>query len=69
METYRNQHVSSIGCKVDDGIRGTGVVRTLVAAEVVMACQGIEALPAVSEVGFESEDSCIWIREICKVDI
>jgi hypothetical protein len=40
-----------------------------VTAEVVVACQGIEDLPTIREVGLESKDARTRVWEVSQVDI
>jgi hypothetical protein len=67
--TYGDQHVSCVGCEVNDCVWRTSVVRAFVAAEVVMTCQGVETLATVCKVCLESKDTGTWVREVGQVDV
>lgn len=64
-----DEHVASVGGKVDDNIwrlRDLGVV---VAGKVEMGGEGIEDLTAVGEIGLEGEDIVIGSREVDQVKV
>jgi len=49
---------------VDDRVWWAGYVRTFIAGEVEVGCEGVEDLAAVCEVGFEGEDSGVRVGEV-----
>ena len=44
-------------------------MRTFIAGEVEVGCECVEDLAAVCEVGFEGEDSGVWVGEVWLMSI
>ena len=63
------EHVARICAEVDDCIWWPGDIRTFVAGEVEVRCQGIEDLAAVGQVGFECEDASFGVWEVGEVEV
>jgi hypothetical protein len=54
---------------MNDCIWGRSIVWPFVVLEAVVACEGVEDLPTVCEVGLESEDAGFRVGEISQVDV
>jgi hypothetical protein len=54
---------------VDDCVWRRGILGSFVVLEAVVACEGIEDLSTVCEVGLEGEDAGFWVGEVSQVDV